>query len=211
MGLDGVEIIMECEDEFGIRIPDVDASKMVTVADLYALICRLRGQIPPGDASTASGAIGEALSEVGIERGTPDPAARLADVVPERLRPAFWASLRRRMGNKLPDLVGPPAARAVGIGWVALCTILSPLAIGPAGIIVGFLLGLATVSLFTSRLRRLHPQFPPRFTTFRDLVPAPMDGLEIWRALVTILCGQLALRPEEVKMESRFNEDLHVG
>jgi acyl carrier protein len=41
MGLDVVEIIMECEDEFGIAIPDEDFSAVRTAGDLHALVMRL--------------------------------------------------------------------------------------------------------------------------------------------------------------------------
>ena len=33
--LDTVELIMEIEDEFGIEVPDDEAEKMFTVADVY--------------------------------------------------------------------------------------------------------------------------------------------------------------------------------
>lgn len=39
--LDAVEIIMELEKEFGIRIEDEDADKCKTVGDVYELVERL--------------------------------------------------------------------------------------------------------------------------------------------------------------------------
>ncbi len=38
MGLDTVELVMEIEDAFDISIPDDQASKMLTVGDVYEFI-----------------------------------------------------------------------------------------------------------------------------------------------------------------------------
>ena len=41
MGLEGVELVMEVEDEFAISISDEAAQQAVTVGDLYNLVLRL--------------------------------------------------------------------------------------------------------------------------------------------------------------------------
>ncbi len=41
MGLDGVELVMECEDAFQIRIADADAAVTETVGQLQSLCIRL--------------------------------------------------------------------------------------------------------------------------------------------------------------------------
>jgi acyl carrier protein len=48
MGLDGVELVMATEEEFGIEIADADAEKILRVADLHAFVVRkLREQNEP--------------------------------------------------------------------------------------------------------------------------------------------------------------------
>lgn len=40
MGLDGVELVLRCEEFFAISIPDAEAAAVRTVRDLHHLICR---------------------------------------------------------------------------------------------------------------------------------------------------------------------------
>lgn len=47
MGLDGVELLMAVEEEFGIEIPDHAAEKMTTVGDTYEFLKRELKAVPP--------------------------------------------------------------------------------------------------------------------------------------------------------------------
>ena len=41
MGLEMTELVMDCEDEFGIFIPDADAARVRTVGELHDLVLAL--------------------------------------------------------------------------------------------------------------------------------------------------------------------------
>jgi acyl carrier protein len=42
--LDKVEIIMQCEEQFGVTVPDDLAEQVETVEDVYELVARLLGR-----------------------------------------------------------------------------------------------------------------------------------------------------------------------
>ena len=48
MGLDVVELVLECEDAFAILLEDSRLEQMSTVGDLFELICVQLG-LPPGE------------------------------------------------------------------------------------------------------------------------------------------------------------------
>ncbi len=51
IGLDGVEIVLRCEEVFEIYLSDEDVGATVTVGDLYRLICK-ELNLPPGEHPT---------------------------------------------------------------------------------------------------------------------------------------------------------------
>jgi acyl carrier protein len=213
MGLDGVELIMECEDEFDVHIPDEEALKTITVADLYALICRLRGpEEAKREPSATIQAIRDALQQTGTSGREFVSSARLADLVPLRQRRVFWRLLGQRLGRNLPALAGPPWGCAVALGLMTVCSLIGALLVWQ-WILLGFILGafMAAISLWV--LQRLRPDFPASCRTVQDVIDrhGPMSGSHIWQRLVKVISEQLGVRPEEITMEKRFVQDLHLG
>jgi len=58
VGLDTVEIVMRCEEIFAIGLPDRELEYVITVGDLYTLICEKLGLTPHENPTT----------EIGIDR-----------------------------------------------------------------------------------------------------------------------------------------------
>lgn len=61
MGLDGVEIVMKVEDAFGIGIADSEAEKIVTPAQLIALVLSKVDRTPQPACLTQRAFHGEGL------------------------------------------------------------------------------------------------------------------------------------------------------
>ena len=80
MGLDGVELLMAVEEEFGLRISDEDGARMITVGDMHDYVVaqlRARGEMPSEEA------IWQKVREIIIEQLgiRPEQVVRSADFV----------------------------------------------------------------------------------------------------------------------------------
>jgi hypothetical protein len=228
MGLDGVELIMAVEDEFGLEIPEEDAQEFSTVGDLYDyLVARVGSQNAKRCLSSAAFyRLRRVLcAEAGAARRSVLPDTRLDGIIPWRHRRAVWRSVRRELGLKLPQLSAP---------WVLdiaqLCVV-----VGLGTLLVRCLIGwtpwwrLAELLAFGIALdlvtRPLFRRFPRRAYTVRDAVRYILarDGErlatetcawrpeEVWTALQRVVRRQLAVPPEKVTREATWVEDLNVG
>lgn len=111
MGLDGVELVMAFEEEFGIEIPDRDAEQLVTVGGAYEYVLRKLGvgQKQPRKCATAHAfyRIRRALPLAGRDRRSIKPDTPLSDLfaknAAERVR--AWTVLSLDLCLKLPALV----------------------------------------------------------------------------------------------------------
>ncbi|MCE2968488.1 MAG: hypothetical protein ACK55O_09840 [Phycisphaerales bacterium] len=232
MGLDGVELVMEVEDRFRIKLPDSECSHVRTVADLAALVI---SRLP-----TASGFCPTARSffsvrrtlvqKCDVDRRTLRPATPLEVVFPRGKRRARWKSLAKTERH-LPRLRLSETARrgfnAVGLLLLFLCFPLLILLLLERGVLGGFLaaLALAIGAIAFGVVRaRWADEFPAGCTTLGDLVRTispesiPSDGgrrllveQRILEQVQDITAEQLGLKRDKVTPESRFVEDLGMG
>ncbi len=79
MGLDGVEIVLELEDTFAIKIPDEDAEAVKTVGDLVALVRDLAGLPPELDDATFDKIAAIIADQLHFPEGLIRPDSRLVE------------------------------------------------------------------------------------------------------------------------------------
>ncbi|MFI5380475.1 MAG: hypothetical protein ACHRHE_14345 [Tepidisphaerales bacterium] len=223
MGLDAVELFMNCEEAFGISIPDEAALKVVTVGDLYDLIMKLTAERSEGPTHTSSAAfyrLRQGLVACGQDRDHILPTSRLEDLLPAQQRKVLWEQLAKATGIRLP-----PLRRPEWVPWLN-CACAAVAAVAAWAISRRFLFGFIAAGgaallahTFTAALCTV---FPKSCHTLEDLVfaligrrentlvPATPPGpQETWNRLRQIIAETLGVREDEVRPHTRFAEDLN--
>lgn len=232
MGLDMVEIVMETEERFGIKLDSVDFTRVRTVADFAVCVSR---QLPTSIAvspkvETFRRVRDLMISEAGIERRLIRPGAKLDELFASNRR-VRWKRLRAKEA-RLPPLELPHVVdRLIVIpAGIAICGVIGlPIALiavrgwpKPLMIATVCAIVLGTFVLVLNRVCRT--RFPDGCRTVRELCdrltlyvgPSDSDGVKLlWQIRVLdevrrITADTLGLPIEKVKPESRFVEDLGV-
>ena len=116
MGLDLVEYVMAIEDAFEIAIPDADAGRLTTPAELIEYVCAHLGESSDGAplAQTAFYRLRAALIvELGVSRDQVRPRTAIADLT-HRSESDVWKAVAERLNVSSKVLTHAPAAR-----WLA--------------------------------------------------------------------------------------------
>lgn len=154
MGMDGVEIIMEIEDRFGIEIPDEEWPEVATMRGLQRLVeshldrgRRLQPVEGPCPSFAPFFAVRRALVALAeVEPGQIRPRAPLAELLPREGRRELWQQLQYRTAIALPELQLPkPVAWMTGLtGALAMLAIIGAVAqpVGVAAVMGAIVLGM---------------------------------------------------------------------
>lgn len=229
MGIDTVELIMDVEESFGIKIPDDDAQRIVTVGDLFKFVKSHTELARTGTCLTAATFrdIRKGLRLGGIQKRF-GPSTPLVEIFPENSRRSFWAMLSRKTQLQLPNLVRPPWVVAANMVTTMCASIAIAFIVSERGLagftffatgitclfIIGFLTSFVTTPFAT--------RFATEFGTFRRLSErvlalntiklknehGPMGPNDVWIILREIIVSQLGVDADEVTPNSSFVRDL---
>ncbi|QDU47097.1 Acyl carrier protein [Symmachiella dynata] len=239
MGLDVVELVMDVEEEFDIKVPDGDYEFLATVGDFHGYIC-VKTQVKKSDVCLSSKAFLRLrrglMSAIGIDREQVRLETPIDELVPISGRRQNWHRLQEDMRVRLPELRRPE--------W--LSTTLQTGAI--AAILVSFLTASATLtdpfgpklvwlSLFPLSIAATVLAYwltvpwavclSPGCVTIRNLTTTVLNqnyyrllsrenlpvepSDEVYRRLVNMVSEHLGVPLEDIHPESRFIEDLGCG
>lgn len=232
MGLDAVELVMEVEDRFNVKLADSECARVRTVADLAALVIS-RLPRPSGICPTARTFFelrSQMVNAAGVERRLARPKTRLETLFPSGLRRP-WRMLRKA-NPRLPRLVASSAVDTAIMWATAIGVFVSVAVIGVtwarygagAGVVAFLLVAVAMLVLLRTS-SEIGWRLPPGVETVGDVVRliAPIavaHGSSGERLLAQqhvlaevrrITSLQLGLPLEKVQPESDFVKDLGVG
>ena len=136
MGLDGVELLMAVEEEFGLEISAADAEKLRTPQDVIAVVCAKMAAVKPGGPCQSQHAfyqLRRALcAQTGQPRKTVTPATRLVELLPADLHEPAWQQLRDAVQpERWPAPVRPPGLVRGVMNAVCLAGIVTSFAVIP--------------------------------------------------------------------------------
>lgn len=231
MGLDAVELVIEIEERFGVKIPDAECEKLRTPAALAAaVIARLpRSQGCP--TARAFFRLRTLLTTAGgVQRDRVKPDAMLTQLLPAPLAPG-WRAMRSR-DPRLPNLVVSERADKAMV-WVAGFFVFSMVGVLGAlwsmygGVIAmgaAVLWGTAVVFMMTVVNRMAQRELPAGIATVGDMarliavseIPAEGAGARlaaharVLEEVRRLIADFLQVPLERVQPESDLVRDLGI-
>lgn len=225
MGLDGVELIMAIEEEFKIAISDSEASQSDTVGKVVDIV---HGRLRHNAADPCPSQHGfyvvrkNLVEQFGLARSAVKPGSVLAELVPEEGRPVAWDTFMRNLtGDKYPSasLVRPKWLNRIVVLLLPGTAFFLPLVwIPPSFFWLGFFPALLVLVVGDRATTRWKTFFPSAYSQVKDLVPfvKTLDSRiwskeEVFDNIREISVEILGVKPEQVKLEAHWVNDLGVG
>ncbi len=221
MGLDSVEMVIEVEDRFGIRIPDAEAEKIVTVGDLYQVVLSLIASSSGLKCKTQHVFYRLRKSLPFHLREGLKPETELDRILPKENIQATYSSLQKQIGLQLPSLVTP-----AWYSYMVIFTVITLIGLCFYGAFQDLLIvfvGSVMLLAFSIRLfDRLHGEFATELSgsNVRDLVvsivaknyhnvlPPYHNENEILDVLKVTVVDTLGVDLSDVTLDARFSQDL---
>ncbi len=229
MGLDTIELVLEIEDRYNIKLLDAECTRARTVGDLASLVC---SRLPRcNDACPTSGSFYRVrrllVSHSGVARRQTRPATRLDAIFPTVFR-QHWRALTAA-DPSLPPL--EPSSKLDHMMLLLTAILIFPGLVAPVmmwvrhGPIVGIPVGIllcALVFVFANLANVVGTRLPPEIQTVGDLarVCVPLSSGEevsarrraerdqVVQDIRRITAKFLGLPLEKVRADSDFVRDL---
>lgn len=230
MGLDTVELVMEIEDAFSIKIPNYEATRLVTADDVFDYIVA-KTNVPTNSSICLSAiafySIRGAATSLGATKRL-RPSDSTSAMLPDTNRPRYWSQLQSTSKLMLPPLQRPAWLVTTCTVMVLICSVVFGFLVyrstnsQPGGVAAAIFMGIE-LGLVFGVLTRPFAVFPDsNCTTLRGLAESALgmnfktlseryngaNKNNLWIALRSIIVEQLDLSPEEVKSTASFVNDL---
>jgi acyl carrier protein len=232
MGLDGMELVMEVEDRFGIKVEDWEAERVRTVGDLVLLVRRkLQFREDRCLTSHVFYRLRRAVESCGTQ-GRRDsrvsPGSTIAEVLRLETRHLDWQRLRAGSSLALPELERSRKLTATvwwSSFWVgaAVALILLPRGVcvmAGGGVLASVLSACLGFWLTRPRMRHL-PAIHTMGELTRDVLArnfgevakkvSSLREREMRDAVYATVAEALGVRSTELRDDTRFIEDLNMG
>lgn len=232
MGLDSVELLIEVETVFDIKIPDKEAEKITTVGDFYEAVWdKIKDKKTD---RCASAMLFYKLRKFLTDKYQFSPKdfklnSNLNNIIPKDIRIAKWKEIQQDFSYRLPDLVRP--------FWLQQ----TMLYFGVISILGTLILAIIAVTLFhTSKLYFVLPMLSSIFMIFLNLISSPLkteieekniqsfiytilelnykqihlslgaNRSEMEKIINQLICSKSGVPYEEIKPEARIVNDLGI-
>ncbi len=226
MGLAGVELVMEFEDEFDVTIVDEVAGSLQTIGDVARFVTwQMRSKWPKVSCPTGKTfyEIRRMLLErLPVKQREIRPSTRLDDLIPRRLRRRILKSLSKR-SLWVPDLQAPAVMKWIGlVSGLAACLTVGVLSTLAGQIVGGIVLGVITFfATWTASYLLSIPfavRFPAGYETVGDLVRRATPNYDSQDEIDTnvldrirlIVSQQMGVPIEKLAAQTNFTHDLHI-
>ncbi|MBX3382560.1 MAG: acyl carrier protein [Phycisphaeraceae bacterium] len=233
MGLDAVELVLDVEEHFNVKLTDAECEHVATVADLAALVI---SHLPRSEGvCTTARAFFELRTLMvtlgGFERQRVRPKARLEEFFPRGSR-RLWTLLRKK-NRRVPQLIATARADRlflrVGALAVMIWLIASAALWGLRGGVVAVPLSIVSFAVGVWAFRSVYTyfaqDFPPGIETVADVaryiapMEIPLDGLgerlvaeqRVLEEVRKLTAQQFGLPLERVQPTTNFVKDLEIG
>lgn len=229
MGLDRLELKLEVEEAFDIKVPDETIENWGTVGDLYRIILGGTDTGPQNRCLSAKvfRSIRQHAKQFGVQHRL-RPSTPLDGVIPKQGRDEFWFGLSQATGFELPRLrrVVSAQAGAASLAFVLVASLLSAFLTAQFSQVAAFTAYIVTAAMLGGLMLRLNTryetEFPSEWNTFRGLtenvianngrklrdVYGPFNEAEIWTVLQAIVAGVLGVDKKLITKDARLIEDL---